>query len=75
MAKTETCCASPSAGNATKNLDFAAPAFSKKDVAIGRGAHEPRVVEAVGVELNLEADRSLGPRVFGTTGDARTVIH
>ena len=54
--------------DAAENPDFAGLAFGQKDVAVGRGAQQAGIVEAGGVEVDLEALGRLGPGI-GRAGD------
>ena len=60
--------------DAAEDLDFAGGAFSEEEVAVGREADEARVVEAGGVELNLEASGCDGPGVGGAGNNVGAVI-
>ncbi len=74
MAKTEICFGLPSASTPRKTLNFAGLALGEEDVAVGRGADEAGIVEAGGVELDLEAFGRDGPGVVGTGNDGWAVI-
>ena len=60
--------------DAAEDLDLAGFAFGEEEVAVGRGAHEARIVEAGGVELDLEALGRDGPGVGGAGNHVGAVV-
>ena len=60
--------------DAAEDLDLAGLAFGEEEVAVGREADEARVVEAGGVELDLEAFGRDGPGVGGAGNDVGAVV-
>ena len=60
-------------GNAAEDFDFAAAAFGEKEIAVGGGANQPRVVEPLGVELDLKAVGRLGPGIRRALDKLRSV--
>src|SRR5580693_801982 len=51
--------------DSTKYFDVATIGFSQKEIAVGSGADDPRIVQAGRILLHLETLRSLWPRVLG----------
>src|SRR6266481_7855211 len=60
--------------DATEDLDFAAAAFSQKQIAVGGGADQTRIVESLCVELDGESVRPFRPRIIGTRHQLRTIV-
>jgi hypothetical protein len=60
--------------DAAEDLDFAGFAFGEEEVAVGREANEARIVEAGGVELDLEALGRDGPGVGRAGNDVGAVV-
>src|ERR1039458_3303410 len=60
--------------DAAEDLDLASFALSEEEVAVGRETDEARVVEAGGVELDLEAFGRDGPRVGGAGNHVGAVV-
>ena len=46
----------------------------EEDVAVRRGAHQPRLLEALGVDIHLETLRRNRPRTLGARHQAGTVV-
>ena len=64
-AKTEICLRLAVGADAAKDLDLAGLAFGQEQIAVGREAQQARIVEAGGIELDLEALGRDGPGVGG----------
>ena len=60
--------------HAAEDLDLAGFALGQEEVAVGRKANQPRVVEAGGVELHLEALGRDGPGIGGPGNNVGTVV-
>ena len=73
-AKTEICFGLAVGVDAAEDLDFAGCALGEEEIAVGREANQPRIVEAGGVELHLEAFGRDGPGVGGAGNDVGAVI-
>ncbi len=54
--------------------DLSRGAVGDEEVAIGRGADEPRLPESLRIELHLEASGSDGPRAVGTGNQRGAVV-
>ena len=74
MAKTDVCFRLAVGVDAAKDSDLAGVAFGEEEIAIGRDADEARIVEAGGVELDLESLGRDGPGVGGARNDGGAVV-
>ena len=51
--------------NAAEDLDLAGLALGQEEVAVGRGADQPRIVQAGGIKLHFEALGAMGHALAG----------
>ena len=64
----------PSASTPRKTLILPVCAFGEEEIAVGRDAQEPRIVEAGGIELDLEAFGRDRPGVCRARDDGGAVV-
>ncbi len=60
--------------DAAQNPDLVAVRVRQEDVAVGRGAHQTRLAEALRIHLHLEAFGRDGPCTLGPRNHAGTVV-
>jgi hypothetical protein len=61
--------------HAAEDLDLAGLALGQKQIAIGRGANQPRVIQASRIQLHLEACGRDGQHTGGPGNDLRPIVH
>src|SRR5256885_1550940 len=60
-------------GDAVEDADFSAAAFGDKEIAVGSGANQARLIQSRGVEFDFEARRHLRPGGFGPRHKFRAI--
>ena len=60
-------------GDAMEDADFSASAFGDKEIAVGSGTNQARLVQSRSVEFDFEARRHLRPGGFGPWHKLRAI--